>query len=58
MPKEPKSVNGDDAKERVAAQIVAVSDGSISVPQALKIVKMPTPTRTNGSVRRRVLRHS
>ena len=51
MPK-PKSVEGDEAKERVAARVVAVSEGSISVPEALKLVKMPTPIRTNDSVRK------
>jgi hypothetical protein len=57
MPK-PKSVVGDEAKERIAARLVAVSEGSVSVPQAMKIVKMPTPVRTNDTVRKRVHRKS
>ena len=57
MPKK-RSVNGDERKEELAARVVAASEGLISVPDAMKGVKMATPIRTNDSVRRRVHRRS
>ena len=53
MPK-PRSLEGDIAKEEIAARIVAASAGDVKVPEAMRIVKMDTPIRTNDSVRRRV----
>ena len=46
------------AKERIAAQIVAASEGLISVPKAMKIAEIATPQRSNDSVRKRVYRES
>ena len=57
MPKK-RSVHGDERKEELAARVVAASEGLISVPEAMKGVKMATPIRTNDSVRRRVHRRS
>ena len=53
MPK-PRSLEGDIAKEEIVARIVAASAGHVKVPEAMRIVKMDTPIRTNDSVRRRV----
>ena len=57
MPK-PRIVDGEEAKEEIAARIVAASAGHINVPDAMRIVKMSTPIRSNDSVRRRVLRRA
>jgi len=42
--------------ERLAAQIVAASEGLITVPQAMKTARMQTPDRKNPSVQKRVYR--
>ena len=39
----PKSVAGDEAKEKMAAQLVAVAKGGLKVPEAMKIAGIPTP---------------
>jgi hypothetical protein len=58
MPK-PRSVEGDRAKEEIAAWIVAAGQGHVKVPDAMKMVKrMSTPTRTNDTVRGRALRRA
>ena len=45
-------------RERLAAQIVAASEGLITVPQAMKTARMQTPDRKNPSVQNRVYRKS
>jgi hypothetical protein len=57
MPK-PRSVEGDRGKEEIAARIVAAAQGHVNVPDAMKMVKLSTPIRTNDTVRRRVLRRA
>jgi hypothetical protein len=57
MPK-PRSVEGDRGKEEIAARIVAAAQGHVNVPEAMKMVKLSTPIRTNDTVRRRVLRRA
>ena len=57
MPK-PRSVEGDKEKEEMAARLVAVSEGRMKVPAALKVAGMSTPLRANDSLRRRVLRQA
>ena len=52
------SALSDEAKERLAAQIVAASEGLISVPKAMKQVGFDTPTRKNNTISKRVYRTS
>lgn len=55
----PKVVKGDEAKEEMASNIVAVSNGVVSVPtMAMKVVGIATPLRTNDTIRKRVYRNS
>jgi len=48
----------NEAKERIAAQLVSASEGLISVPQAMKLAKFPTPDRKNSTLIKRVYRKS
>jgi len=48
----------DETKERLAAQMVAASEGLVSVPQAMKQVGFDTPSRKNRTITKRVLRQS
>ena len=48
----PNSLPGDDRKELIAARIVAVSEGLVKVPAAMRLVGFPSPL--NDSVRKRV----
>ena len=57
MPK-PRSVQGDPEKEEIAARLVATAQGHLNVPDAMRIVKIPTPIRSNDTVRRRVMRRA
>jgi len=45
-------------REQLAAQMVAASEGPISVPQAMKTVRMQTPDRKNPSVQKRLCRQA
>jgi len=47
-----------EAKERIAAQLVTASEGLISVPQAMKAARFPTPDRKNSTLIKRVWRKS
>ena len=57
MSKKGGSMSKED-RERLAAQIVAASEGLISVPQAMKTARMHTPDRKNPSVQKRVYRQA
>jgi len=57
MPKK-KIERSQEEKEKLAAKIVASSDGEISIPEAMKKVGINTPTRKNNTMYRRVHRES
>jgi len=50
--------NDKETKEHIAAQLVAASEGLISVPKAMKTAGFPTPDRKNSSIIKRVHRKS
>ena len=43
-------------RERIAAQIVAAAEGRVTVQEAMKRARIPTPQRNNDSKRRKVAR--
>jgi len=45
-------------RERLAAQVVAASEGLITVPRAMKTAWMQTPDRKNPSAQKRVYRQA
>ena len=57
MPKK-KIERSQEEKERLAARTVASSDGEISIPAAMKIAGINTPSRKNNTIYRRVHRES
>ena len=57
MPPKNKPISQED-RERIAAQLVASSEGTMSVPDAMKQANLETPIRKNDTVRKRVYRNS
>ena len=57
MPK-PRSIVGDPEREEIAARLVATAQGHLNVPDAMRIVKISTPVRSNDTVRKRVMRRA